>query len=166
LEKNPRLYQEFASLDGSVEACLKFAHEYGLLNDRAPDIETLKFWKAQRDHLKRIIEFCELGVTNPREALRQFDREELILHAQFDPVLSLCGPHRPPVLSMRHTSLAGAIQMQAVQLILGGRKSIKCYQCSQWFEIGSGARRSLSKFCSRRCKDTYHNRQKREGRAS
>jgi hypothetical protein len=73
----------------------------------------------------------------------------------------LQGPRAPPFLSMRCNSLLGAIQVQAVQSILGGRKSVQCLECSTWFEVGAGARRSSAKFCSDQCKDRFHNRQKR-----
>jgi hypothetical protein len=39
-----------------------------------------------------------------------------------------------------------------------------CFECSRPFEIGRGARRLHSKFCSTRCKDNYHNRLKAQAR--
>jgi hypothetical protein len=165
LEANPLLYREFAHLDGSEQSCLGFAQKNGLLFHRsARRGDLLSLWRQYIEHLKHVIKFCELGSTNPRQAVRQFGQGKIGLLAKFYPALSLQGPRAPPVLLMRCDSLLGAIQMQAVQSILGGRKSVQCMECSIWFEIGPGARRSLAKFCSNQCKDRFHNRQKKEGR--
>jgi hypothetical protein len=164
LETKPLLYREFASLDGSKQSCLGFARRNGLLFHRSHrEGDLLRLWRQYVEHLKHVIEFCELGISNPRQAVRQFGQEKIGPLAKFYPSLSLQGPRAPPVLSMRCDSLLGAIQMQAVQSILGGRKSAQCVECSTWFEIGPGARRSSAKFCSDQCKDRFHNRQKREG---
>jgi hypothetical protein len=167
LEANPQLYLQFARLDGSEQSCLGFARTNGLLFHRSRRTgDPLKLWREYIEHLKHIIEFCKLGTANPRQALRQFGRQKLGLLAKFSPILSLQGPLAPPTLSMRCDSLLGGIQVQAVQSILGGRKLVQCVECSTWFEVGPGARRSLAKFCSPRCKDTFHNRRKKEGMKS
>jgi hypothetical protein len=178
LEQNPSLYAEFAKLDGSQQSCLKFADQYGLtvVDATRPAIdpgtaETLSLW---RDHIKvvrEIISRCELSRTNPAEAFRQFGKkDELVGGVRL--YLSNKSPKSPISLDVRALTLIHAIQIQAARSILVGRKSIQCIECSTWFEVGGGARRSLSKFCSPRCKDTYHNRLKakdreaRQGRSS
>ena len=175
LEQNSSLYAEFAQLDGSKESCLKFAESYGLINVdltyvdltnpnpikvRSIDIrESLTSWRAMIERIKDIIWRCQLSRTNPAEAYRQFGKKDKeVGHVEI--YLSMKGPISPLVLDVRPTSLIGAIELQAVRSILIGRNSIQCIECSRWFEVGGGARRSLSKFCSPRCKDTYHNRLK------
>jgi len=170
LDQNTSLYLELANLDGSEQACLKFAHKYGTLNAdlRYPAIdpglvETLAVWKGQIERLRDIIRRCELSRDNPREAFRQFGKEDKELFG-VELFLSIKGPNSPATIDVRGSSLLDAVVVQAVQSILGGQRSHQCIECSRWFGIGSGARRSQSKFCSPRCKDSYHNRIKAQAR--
>jgi hypothetical protein len=173
IEQNPALYAEFANLDGSKRACLEFAHKYGLLyadlnlaGGRGGDprvFETLRHWRGHIATVKEIIKRCELSRTNPSEAFRQYVKKDKSLFG-VDLYLSVKSPNSPASLDVRGTSLAGAMELQAIQSILEGHRSQQCIECSRWFEIGLGARRSQSKFCSTRCKDNYHNRLKAEAR--
>jgi hypothetical protein len=171
LEQYPALYAEFAKLDGSKQTCLQFAHKYGLLfadlmrplglgND--PGVfETLKNWKGSIKNVSEIIQRCELSRTNPAEAFRQFGKQDKSLFG-VDLYLSIKSPNSPATLDVRGVRfLVAAIELQAIQSILNARKSVQCIECTTWFEIGGGARRSQSKFCSTRCKDNWHNRLKK-----
>jgi hypothetical protein len=173
IDQNPALYAEFAKLDGSEKSCLEFAHKYGLLStDLARRIapgndpgvfETLRNWQGYIKEIGDIIRRCELSRSNPAGAFREFGKEDkLLLGVQL--YLSIKGPKSPATLDVRGTSLIAAIELQAIASILSGRRSVQCIECSTWFEIGHGARRSQSKFCSIGCKDTYHNRLKAQAR--
>jgi hypothetical protein len=172
LEQNPSLYAEFAALDGTKESCLKFAHKYGLLFVAKPPkriydsnpLEGLTQWRESIRTIRDTINRCEIGRSRPAEALRQFGNKDKLLLGGLDAYLSMKSPKSPPSLDVRCRFLLAAIQLQAVLSILGGRKSVQCIECSQWFSIGAGARRSQSKFCSTRCKDSYHNRLKAEAK--
>ena len=171
LDENPSLYAEFANLDGSESSCLKFVHKYGMLvvDPRYPAadagiIESLSQWKGYIRYIREIIEFCKIGRARPAAAYRQFGKQEKLLYGGLSAYLSIVGPKSPPVLTVRCTYLIAAIELQAIQSILGGRWSVQCIECSGWFEIGAGARRSQSKFCSTRCKDSYHNNLKAEAK--
>jgi hypothetical protein len=163
LEQNPSLYAEFVGLDGSSQACLMFAQKYGPLTSM-PALDTLRFWRGHIDYMRSLIQFCELGQSNPKEAFRRFGRQERSLYSTLDFSVSMQTPNAPPVIQIRCKDLMGAMELQAVQSIIAGRKSLQCIECSTWFEIGGGARRSQSKFCSQRCKDSYHNRLKASNR--
>jgi len=161
LEQNPTLYAEFAKLDGSKQSCLQFAQKYGLLRsyEDPGGLETLSIWRGQIGVVRDIMWRCELSRANPAEAFRQFGKKDKWV-SKMDLYLSMKSSKAPISLEVRAESLIDAIELQAIQSILGGRRSIQCIECSRWFEIGAGARRSQSKFCSTRCKDGYHNRQK------
>jgi hypothetical protein len=166
LEQNPSLYAEFARLDGSKKSCLEFAGRYGLIladltypGQDPGGLETLTMWRDHIQLVKDIIWRCELSRADPAEAFRQFGKKDEQVGG-VELYLSNKSPKSPVSLDVRALSLIHAIELQAVQSILGGRRSISCIECSTWFEIGAGARRSLSKFCSTRCKDSYHNRLK------
>jgi hypothetical protein len=173
LEQYPVLYAEFAKLDGSEQTCLQFAHKYGLLfadltrplgSGNDPGVfETLRNWKGSIKNVSEIIQRCELSRANPAEAFRQFGKRDKSLFG-VDLYLSMKGPHSPATLDIRGTALHSAIELQAITSILGGRRSVKCIECPTWFKIGGGARRSQSKFCSTRCKDSFHNRLKAQSR--
>jgi hypothetical protein len=181
LEQNPSLYAEFAKLNGSKQSCLQFADKYGLLRvdptfggkvempgpllelKTADALETLSLWRRDVRDVKDIIRRCELSRENPAEAFRQFKKKDTFV-GSVSLYLSIKSSKSPANLDVRAKNLIEAIQLQAVQSILGGRQSTQCIECSTWFEIGAGARRSQSKFCSVRCKDTYHNRLKANAR--
>ena len=166
LEQNPSLYAEFAKLNGSKQSCLEFAQKYGLLIIGHPmnlhdpgKLETLRMWRGQIEVVRDVIWRCELSRTNPAEAFREFGKKDKLV-GFIELHLSMKSPLSPLSLDVRAQSLLSAMELQAVQSILSGRRSIQCIECSTPFEIGTGARRSLSKFCSSRCKDNYHNRLK------
>lgn len=170
LEQNPGMYAEFAALDGSEKSCLHFASKYGQLvvephsNLDPSELETLTQWKGSIEYVKDIINRCEIGRARPGEAYRQFGKQDKSLYGGLQAYLSVNSPTAPPSLGIRCGYLLAAIELQAITSILGGRKSLQCIECSSWFEIGRGARRSQSKFCSTGCKDTYHNRLKAQAR--
>src|SRR5262249_39243427 len=149
LEKNPSLYAEFASLDGSKRSCLRFAHKYGLLSTRPSyqirEVETLKIWRDQIKVVRDIIRRCELSRADTAEAFRQFGKRDTQVGA-VDIYLSIKGSKSPIFMEVRALSLIHAIQLQAAQSILEGKRSFQCIECSRPFAIGSGARRSHSKF--------------------
>lgn len=174
LDENPSLYAEFAKLDRSEEACLNFAHRYGTLHfdPRYPGphgfdpgvLESLAGWKGLIKDVREIIRRCGLSRDNPREAFRQFGKKDKWLFG-VELSLSIKSCNSPATLEMRAASLIAGMQLQAIQsVLLEGRQSIQCIECTRPFLIGGGARRSQSKFCSTRCKDTYHNRIKAQAR--
>jgi hypothetical protein len=175
LEQNRSLYAEFAKLNGSKESCLQFADKYGLLRvdltiggkfempvlelETPGALETLFLWRRDIRDVRDIIRRCELSRGNPAEAFRQFGKKDILVGG-VNLYLAIKSSKSPANLEVRAGNLIDAINLQAVQSILSGRRSIQCIECSTWFEIGGGARRALSKFCSVRCKDSYHNRLK------
>jgi hypothetical protein len=174
LEENASLYAEFANLNGSEKACLDFAHQYGTLFppydartrhiSNRPDLESFVNWKREIKKMRDIIRRCELSRSNPAEAFRQFGKRDKWLIG-VDLVLSITNPHSPATLETRVQTLIAGMQLQAVQSILfEGRKSVQCIECNRPFLIGGGARRSQSKFCSTRCKDSFHNSLKAKAR--
>jgi hypothetical protein len=174
LEENASLYAEFANLNGSEKACLDFAHQYGTLFppydartrhiSNRPDLESFVNWKREIKKMRDIIRRCELSRSNPAEAFRQFGkRDKWLIGVEL--VLSITNPHSPATLETRVQTLIAGMQLQAVQSILfEGRKSVQCIECNRPFLIGGGARRSQSKFCSMRCKDSFHNSLKAKAR--
>jgi hypothetical protein len=168
LEKNPAVYAEFAKLDGCKQSCLQFAERYGLLffNSESPvaEVETLRHWNFHIQRIKEIIHLCELSRSNSAEAFRQFGKQDIELYFDGRIFLSIKSSNSPATFDLRAVHLISAIEMQAIASILADRRSVQCIECSTWFEIGGGARRSQSKFCSMRCKDSYHNRLKAQAR--
>ena len=168
LEDTPGLYAEFAALDGSEKSCLDFAHKHGVLivseytpeNMDAFNIETVGKWREGIKYIKEVIAFCEYCSSKPAEAFRQFKNKELSLHGPGEFSLSMKSSRSPLSLDVRFNSLLAAMEFEAAKSIISGRKSTQCIECSKWFEVGSGGRRSQAKFCSPRCKDSYHNRLK------
>jgi len=165
---NPSLYAEFASLDGSEKACLNFAHRYGTLFYPhkiktvigTPVREALSEWKHLIKRTRNLIRRCELSRANPEEAFRQFAKKDRRLFS-VEVFLSIKSSNSPATLEMRPESLYAAIELQTIlSIIFEGRQPYECIECNKPFTVGIGARRSQSKFCSRRCKDTYHNRLK------
>jgi len=170
-DDNPNLFAEFADLDGSEQSCLQFAHKYGtLIVDPRRDVldagilESLSQWRGYIRYIQDIINCCKIGRARPAEAFRQFGKQDFSLYGRLNAYLSIVSPKAPPTLSFRCEYFFGALELQAIRSILGGRDVAKCIECSRPFEIGPGARRSQAKFCTTRCKDTYFNRLKAEAK--
>ena len=142
------MYLEFANLDGTENACLKFAHQYGALSDlrcRLQDpgtLDTLRAWRGNIQSIRDIIKVCELGRTRPAEAFRRFGKRDRLLYGGLEACLSIESPKSPPTLKIRCGYFLAGIELQAVQSILGGRTTVQCIECSRRFEIVAGARRS------------------------
>lgn len=177
-DANPNLFAEFAYLDSSEQACLQFAHKYGTLIENPKTeiygqggLETLTMWRGYIQYIRDVINCCKVGRARPAEMFDQFgkvfgqsSKRDIPLYGQLDAYLSIVSPKAPPTLNFRCELFIGALELQAIQSILGGRDLAKCIECSKPFEVGRGARRSQSKFCSPRCKDTFHNRLKAQAR--
>jgi hypothetical protein len=163
LQKYPALYTEFAKLDGCEQSCLQFAKKYGLLFDNGAD-ETLGVWNGQIQRISETINLCKLSRSDPAEAFRRFGKQSIELWFDARMFLSIKSSNSAATLDVRAVNLISAIEMQAITSILADHRSVQCIECPTWFEIGGGARRSQSKFCSKRCKDRYHNRLKAEAR--
>jgi hypothetical protein len=164
LEKNPAVYAEFIKLDGSEQSCLQFAKTYGLLFDNGSP-ETLRDWNYQIQHINDTINLCKLSRSNPAEAFRRFGKQSTQLWSDVKIFLSIKSSNSPATLDVRASDLLSAIEMQAIKsILLADRRLEQCIECGTWFEIGRGARRSQSKFCSVRCKDGYYNRLKAQAR--
>ena len=171
LEENPNLYADFARLDGTKKACLDFAHKYGTLfypvsgiAYERPVLESFTNWRRQIKNIRDVIRRCDLSRSNPADAFFQFGKNDKRLFG-VELFLSIKSSNSPATLEMHAGTLIAGMQLQAVQsILLEGRKSVQCIECSGPFEIGRGARRSQSKFCSTGCKDDYHNRLKAQGR--
>jgi hypothetical protein len=174
LDENSSLYAEFANLSGTEKAFLDFAHKYGTLfkplrvrvmAHESPVLESSRTWKNCIKGMRDIIQRCELSQTNPAEAFRWFGKKDKRLFG-VELSLSIKSANSPAALQVSTDTLISAMQLQAIQVILlEGRKSVQCIECSGPFQIGVGARRSHSKFCGRHCKDRYHNRLKAQAQS-
>jgi hypothetical protein len=123
-----------------------------------------RVWKQLIKRTRDLIRRCELSRANPEEAFRQFGKKGRRLFG-VELSLSIKSSKSPVTLEIRPETLIAAIELQAVQsIVFEGRQSQQCIECSKWFPVGIGARRSQSKFCSMRCKDNYHNRLKAQAR--
>ena len=124
LEENASLFAEFANLDGSQNACLNFAHQYGTLfppwdaktrfTSNRPDLESFVNWRSEIKKIRDIVKRCELTRSNPAEAFRQFGKKDKWL-VGVELVLSITNPHSPATLETRVQTLIAGMQLQAVQ---------------------------------------------------
>ena len=154
LEYHRTLYLDFAKLDGTDQSCLEFANRFGLLglNPKGRG-EPLVLWQD-----------CIIGLAKAIE-LSQSDRRALEGYR----ILPLQGALRPSppdgrlVFRLSPDSLMHAMQLQFVHAISSGLTIKECRLCGKWFEAGGDLRRRDAQFCSKECKVSFFNLEKRRG---
>ena len=150
------LHFRFANLDGTPEACLKFAHHWGLLRTYAETgaQEPHSLWRKEIQRMKATL-----------EGLRRAVEENAIAPTgapitEMDLMLLPGKPGDRPLLSFRPHNLLSAMRVQLAQSVAGGNSIRRCPVCNIWFETaGRGSadtRRSIAIFCSKPCKNRHH----------
>jgi hypothetical protein len=72
-------------------------------------------------------------------------------------------PHGRAVHSFRPGVLRDAMRIQLSQSIVSGNAVNVCPVCGNWFERGGrggDVKRSIARFCSDRCRNAFHNKQR------
>jgi hypothetical protein len=160
LEIRPSLHLDFAQLDGSAEACLRFARDWGLLRAYAKigAQEPLSRWQSE----------IKLMKTTVRALRRAIDEDVIpsrgaLITAELEVWLVPVKPDTWPVLSFRPRTLREAMRIQLAQSIASGNAISVCPICGVWFERGGRggeAKRSIARFCSNKCRNAFHNKQR------
>lgn len=152
-EIHPTLYLDFSQLDGSDDACVKFASEFGYLGSGL---------LPQKEHDDLVGPAGE-WLRDWREAItRLHDGVHAARHGDL-PKVGFPGPlfeaflaPRPPdgrlALYGRPRSLIGAMWLQFMEGVSEGRLIRACDHCQKLFEAGTEHRRIDAKFCSDRCR--------------
>jgi hypothetical protein len=116
---------------------LNFARAYGLLicEDASLGIEPIDLWRFEIDNVRRIIDFCKQGRSDPRKTFRTYGNQKFPMNwCEIEFTISMESPRAPPTLNFHCKNLLGAIQLQAFQSLAVGRKSSQCIECSHWFQ--------------------------------
>jgi hypothetical protein len=91
--------------------------------------------------------------------------EALIEELEIKPSLCQMDVEADPVdgvrMILRPKCLLDAIKLQLLERISNGVNTFECLSCGSWFSKKSGA-----KFCSDKCKDDYHNAQRKKERGA
>jgi len=163
------LYLRFARLDGSEEACLKFAHAYGLLNTQSPKAaEPLKVWQKEIRNFKGLMNMLQADSETPGGVLRINRTPSAAAAARslggeiplsnisatlvegerdFDGIIGR------PKLMLEPKTLRDAMYLQLGKFVAGDGLLRVCPQCGNPFEGATKSRRSNAIYCSRACKD-------------
>ena len=160
LEIHPSLHLAFAKLDGSAESCRHFAQNWGLLR-RYAEIgaqEPLSLWQREIKTMKDTVEGLR----------RAFDEKVIpsrgaLITTELEVVLVPGKPDGRAVLSFRPRILRDAMRIQLAQSIASGNAVNACPVCGSWFERGGrggDVKRSIARFCSDRCRNAFHNKQR------
>src|SRR5262249_33224748 len=86
-----------------------------------------------------------------------------LITAELEVLLVPGKPDGWPVLSFRPRILRDAMRIQLAQSIAGGNAISVCPICGVWFQRGGrggDAKRSIARFCSDKCRNTFHNKQR------
>jgi hypothetical protein len=160
LEMHPTLHLVFAQLDGSAEACLHFARNWGLLWKPAEvgAQERLSTWRSEIKTMKATIAGLRRAIDEDA-----FPSRGAIIDAELDVLLVSGKPDGRPVLSFRPKNLRNAMRIQLAQSIAGGNAISVCPICGAWFQRGGrggDVKRSIARFCSDKCRNAFHNKQR------
>ena len=162
VEGEEPLWLRFAKLDGSEEACLRFAHAFGLLTTKSPkEVETLEGWKKQIRNINGMIKMLDadqetkggiLLAAGSRGVRVPFDVKVSLVRGDVDIATGAVG--KPKLLFEVPTLLEG-IKFQIGKFIAGDGMIGICAQCKEPFE----GRRRHAMYCSDPCKDkaSYQN---------
>jgi hypothetical protein len=155
-EHRPRpAYLEFATLDGSPEACLAFASSWGLLFSPPKDgaAEPLSTWRQEIKTLKRLLDAV------PAHIITVHSRRTSVKITKLDVGLVSGDPGGRPRLMIQPENLLSAMLLQFAQAQAGGASVAACAQCGTLFEIGGrgrNRRRVGAQFCKPACRMRYH----------
>lgn len=149
LDLHKTLYLDFAALDGSPEACLKFARAWGLLTEKAKldAAEPLELWREKIRRMK--------SWTHTAASLQIAGRTHVPVTA-VDVMLAFDNPGIRPALVLRPRTLLDAMLTQFALSRAGGNQLATCEQCAKLFETGTGGKRSVARFCSDECRNRFH----------
>jgi hypothetical protein len=155
LEIHPSLYLEFAKLKSSDDY-ITFARNWGLLKNYAElgAQEALSLWKREIETMKETVESLRRAIDEKVIRPRGF------LITTIDVFLVSGLPDGGPALSLQPQNLRDAMRIQLAQSIASGNLINVCPVCGQWFEKGGrggGAKRSIARFCSDKCRNQFHN---------
>jgi hypothetical protein len=77
--------------------------------------------------------------------------------------VGLAPPDGRPILSLRPDTLWDGLKLQFYQAVCSGAQLRTCGWCGNWFEVGGSHKRSISEYCSDKCRLQAH-RHKNRGR--
>jgi hypothetical protein len=173
LRYNGKLYLEFANLDRSPEACLKFATRWGFLGFRGkgadePPVPTppkkgaeeqVEDWRSAIGFMKQWLDALrgDYGgqlnqLLRTRGALVGRSRTKI---TNIDVFLAE-EPEGRRSLVLKPPSLLDAMKLQLAQSAGSGNDFKTCPRCGRWFEAGAHGKRTVAKFCSDKCRNQFH----------
>jgi hypothetical protein len=181
LAENPVLFRRFALLPDTAAACIEFANEYGLLFgvdyreiepvDRARledpsrpaffefDRDSIDEWSRQIRRLQRLVERWDRARAAGESTAPYW---EDLRRPQLTVDLVLRSGR--PGICLQPDCLLSGIDLQFYQAVAGMTELRACEQCGDWFECGpGGGRRTVSRFCSDRCRFNFHNERRSKG---
>jgi hypothetical protein len=156
-----KLFLRFANLKlGKLEVpieCLTFAKHFGLLQTPASPgaAEQLEGWVREIRKMKGLI--SAFGLTSERKGGILRSARLNFKAPSIEVSLESREPGKRPDLIMRPSNLRDLMLLQMAQTVATDGSIDACQECGNFFEIGvGGARRSIAKFCSERCKNHHH----------
>lgn len=155
------LHLRFAEL-ADDDATVAFANAWGLLQTEARQgaMESLDSWRREIRKMRGILSVLGAKTTEPGGFLRR-GGDSLRL-TKID-VLLRGGPGTRPTLLLKPPDLLSAMWLQLANSIASGSSIRECAECGNWFHTGIGekVRRSVAIFCSEKCKNQHHYKQRK-----
>jgi hypothetical protein len=152
------LYLRFAELDGSEEACLRFAQAWGLLlSEKQTEGERLSDWRDSIREMKNAVSALGALDEQPGGIVRRAKPGAMAKITTLDVLLRSGDQGSRPALVLKPRHLQDAMYLQLGKFVAGDGSVGVCKQCNGWFERGAGdSRRSIAIFCSEKCKNRFH----------
>jgi hypothetical protein len=157
----------FEKLDGSPEACLNFARNFGLLRTGpAGREEEIANWRDAIMFVRKWIEVLtgDVRVVDPAGRIRTGGIAVPGARTHSDianvKVFIDCEPGRSRRLTLRPVDLLNAMLLQ----LATSSGIATCQQCGNWFDIGGEGRRVIARFCSDECRNRHNYEKRRKGK--
>lgn len=160
LEMSRAIFMELAAAEDSVDAAIRFHHDYGAL-EHAQDFYPVDLIEFQNNAVDISMSVDDWHKAKESGAYDDIVESLKISVGESDEMIDIGLRMTPgqdrPRLVLQPFNLHAAIYIQLMQAISGDFQIARCSWCPNWFcfGVGTGRRRS-SLYCSDRCRKAAH----------
>ena len=160
LEMSRAIFMEFAAVEESVDAAIRFHDDYGALTGAHAfgPVNLIDFQNDATDIAMSVDDWHRAEKTGDySEYVELFEIQIEESDELIDIGLRMLPGQERPRLILQPFNLLGAIYIQLMQAISGDFQIANCSWCPNWFTYGVGTgRRRSSQYCSDRCRKAAH----------
>lgn len=177
LEAHPNLFAHFCQMPAKPESYLIFAAQHGFLHGgqsggSTHDAERISVWMDEQSKMRPAFDawmrFQEapkhLATQRLRAFLDAFENSFIGNRMLFWSLIPHPSATRPALRIRTHTFSTG-LWLQFGLAASEERNLHACDWCGQWFTRGGRGGKAIARFCSNKCRDSFHNAAKKRAKS-